>query len=665
MTHSSNTTRSLFTALATATSLALVAPASAQEATTTAPAVTEADTGAKTPDRTWHHALSLVGKPAMPEGFTSFPWVNPDAPKGGAIRRAQIGSFDSLNAFSFKGDRAGGIALIYESLMTSSLDEPSTEYGLIAEAVSHPDDYSSATFRLRPQARFHDGKPITIDDVIFSLEAIKSAHPFWNSYYKNVTSAEKTGENEVTFRFDQKGNRELPHIMGQLYIIPKHFWTANGPDGKPRDITKSSLEVPLGSGPYRISKVDAGRSLTFERVKDYWAKDLPVNRGQYNIDTITDEYYRDSTVAFEAFKAGRIDFRYENTSKIWATGYDFPAVKNGLVKREEVTLENPSGMQAFVFNSRRPALKDPRVRRAMNLAFDFEWTNKNLFSSLYQRTGSFFENSELASSGLPTGLELEILETVRADVPPAVFKEEYRNPSTDNGGSLRANMKKATELLDEAGFKIQQEAIADPDCGFVCGLMKSVGLKSDKTKRVLRGPDGKPLKVEIMLVSPLFERIALPWIENLKRLGIDAGARVYDSPQYVRRLQTFDFDIVSSRFGQSESPGNEQRDFWGSESADKDGGRNIAGIKNPAVDKLINRIIFAKDREELIAATRALDRVLLHGHYVVPQWFNPESWIAYWDKFSHPTTLPSRSIGFPSVWWHDDTKAKKLAEAKK
>lgn len=639
---------------------ALFATSALSQETTDTTEATGTDT------RKWHHALSLVGKPAYKADFKQFKWVNPDAPKGGATRMSVIGTFDSLNNFSFKGQPASRLGLIYDSLMATSLDEASTEYGLVAEAVSHPDDFSSVTFRLRSGARFHDGEPIKPEDVIFSLEQLKKAHPFYNAYYKNVVRSERTAEREVTFYFDIKGNRELPHIMGQLTVIPKHFWTAKNAKGEVRDITKTSLEVPLGSGPYKIVDVKPGRSITFQRVSDYWARDLPVNKGQWNFDRITTEYFRDTNVAFEAFKAGKVDYNRESSSKRWATEYkNSPAVSKGWIKQDRITLQNPAAMQAFVLNTRRDQFKDARVRRAFNLAFDFEWSNKNLFSGLYKRVGSYFENSELKSTGLPSGLEKEILETVRADIPPSVFTQEYKNPVNNEPKSVRANLKAATKFLKEAGYSTDNVAIDDPSCGFFCGLMQSIGLQSQKTKRVLRDPNGKAVTAEFLLVSPLFERIVLPYIANLKKLGIEATARVVDSAQYTRRIQNYDFDIMVGNFGQSESPGNEQRDFWGTAAADKPGGRNLIGIKNKAVDKLIERIIYAKDRAELVASTKALDRVLLHNHYLVPQWYNPQAWIAHWDKFSRPKILPRRSVGFLQTWWVDSDKAQKLAEARK
>ena len=581
-----------------------------------------------------HHALSLMEAPKFGPDFKHFDWVNPDAPKGGTVRQWAPGSFDSLNGFSVRGSPATGLGLIYDQLMTSSPDEPSTEYGLIAEWVSYPDDFSSATFGLRPEARFHDGKPITVDDVIFSLEAMKKAHPQYNAYYRNVVSAEKTGENQVTFRFDQTGNRELPLIVGQLTVLPKHFWEGKAANGEQRDLSRGSLEIPLGSGPYRIKSFDPGRGIVYERVKDWWAKDLPVSKGQWNFDELNFTYFRDRVPAFEAFKSGSVDFWRETSAKNWATAYDFDAVRRGLVKKEQIPIKTVTPMQAFVMNTRRKQFQDPRVRQAFNLAFDFEWTNKNLFFDLYNRVDSYFGNSELQATGLPTGRELEILKEVEKDVPPEVFTKEWKNPLNVTPADQRNHLREAARLLAEAGWK--------PKNG------------------VLTNANGDELSVEFLLVQPDFERVVLPFKTNLERLGIKTAVRIVDTSQYQRRSDTFDFDIIVDSFPQSISPGNEQRDFWGTAAADVDGSRNSIGIKNPAIDKLIDKIIYAKDRAELVAATRALDRVLLWNYYVIPQWHTPYERIAIWNKFGHPEKLPEQSASFMRVWWLDPALEKKL-----
>ncbi len=583
-----------------------------------------------------HHALSLIGEPRYPANFAHFDYVNPDAPKGGLVRLAAIGGFDSLNSILYKGQAAAGLGLVSETLMADSLDEPSTSYGLIAEWASYPDDYSSVTFKLRDAARWHDGKKITPEDVIYSLEINKAANPRMSLYYKNVSRAEVTGENEVTFYFDTKNNRELPMIMGQLTILPKHYWTDTDASGNARDPLKTTLEPPLGSGPYRVKAVKPGRSISYERVKDYWAKDLPVNVGNWNFDEIRFEYYRDQTVAFESFKAGNLDYWQETSAKNWAMGYDFPAVKDGFIRRQEVMVERVHPMQCFVLNLRRPQFEDRRIRQAFNLAFDFEWANKNLFYGQYARVGSYFQGSELAApAALPEGRELEILNDVKDGVPPEVFTQVHRNPVSGNPSDMRANLRKAVALLKEAGWEVKN------------GVLTNV-----KT--------GQPMTVEFLLVSPLFERIVQPYLRNLERLGIKGTIRTVDSAQYMRRLDGFDYDIVVGNFPQSHSPGNEQRDFWGSEAAGREGSANLIGMKNPAIDTLIDRVIYAKDRPELVAASRALDRVLLWSDFVVPQWYAPAVRIAYWDRYGQPKVLPSLAPGFVQVWWFDQTLAARL-----
>jgi microcin C transport system substrate-binding protein len=589
-----------------------------------------------------HHALSLVGQPKYGADFKHFDWVNPNAPKGGALRQFAEGSFDSVNPFSFKGQKASDLGLLYDSLMVDSPDEASTQYCLICEWVSYPADFSSVTFKLRPEARFTDGKPITVEDVIYSLDAQKKANRQAEHYYKNVVKAEKTGEHEVTFTFDKPGNRELPHIVGQLNVLPKHYWEGKDASGAQRDITNTTLEPPVGSGAYRIKDVAPGRAITYERVADYWAKDLPVMRGQWNFDLISVDYFRERTAGFETFKTGRIDVWNENVAKDWMTAYDFPAVKNGQIKKERYEVDRVAPMQAFIFNLRRPQFQDARVRQAFNYAFDFEHINKQLLYNMYIRTESYFDHSELKASGLPTGRELEILTELKGEIPPEVFTTEYKNPANPTPEARRANLRKAAQLLDQAGWK------RDPKAG----------------DNLLRDASGQTLKAEILLGSPTFERHTLTYLSELKLLGIDAHVRVVDSAQYQRRRRTYDFDITFGGFAQSDSPGNEQRYYWGSAAADQEGGNNTIGIKNPAIDKLIDKVIFAKDRAELVAATKALDRVLLWNHYVVPHWHYPYERIVYWDKYRHPDKVPSRSISFERVWWYDEAAAKKLGEAR-
>jgi microcin C transport system substrate-binding protein len=591
-----------------------------------------------TDNLTKHHALSLIGAPKSGPDFTHFDWVNPNAPKGGRVRRWAMGSFDSLNQFPVKGSPAIGLGLIYDTLMMQSPDEASASYGLVAEWVAYPADFSSTTVQLRQGARFHDGKPITPEDVIFSFETIKKVSPNHAFYYKNITKAEKTGDRQVKFSFNVTGNRELPVIIGDLPILPKHYYEAMGANGEPRDLGKSTLEVPLGSGPYRIKEFEAGRSITYERVKGWWAKDLPVAKGQWNFDELKFVYFRDRVPAFEAFKSGQLDYWPENSAKAWATAYDFDAVKRGLVKLERLPTKTVAYMQAFAFNIRRPQFQDPRVRRAFNLAFDFEWANKNLFYDQYARIGSYFDNSELKATGLPQGRELEFLQEVRGAVPPEVFTQEWKNPVNATPADARKHLGEAAKLLAEAGWS--------PKSG------------------VLTNAAGAELTAEFLLVQPDFERIVQPYKAALDKLGVKASIRIVDTSQYQRRHDSFDFDIMVASFPQSESPGNEQRDFWGSEAADKEGSRNVIGIKNPAVDKLIDKIILAKDRDDLVAATRALDRVLLWNHYVVPQFHTPFERLALWDIYRRPDKLPSRSSSFLRVWWYDEAAAKRLTDVR-
>lgn len=578
-----------------------------------------------------HHALSLVGKPQMPPDYKAFDWVNPDAPKGGVLRMYEPGSFDNLNSHTINGDSAEGLSLLSDTLLTTSADEPSAEYGLIAEWVSYPPDYSSVTFGLRKEARFHDGKPITPEDVIFSLDALKKANPQAAQYYKNVVKVEKTGEREVTFTFDSKGNRELPQIVGQLEILPKHFWES-------RDISKTTTDVPLGSGPYKVKSLDMGRNIVYERVKDYWAKDLPVARGQWNFDEIRFDYYRDRLPGFEAFKTGAVDYWQENLSSAWAHQYDFDAVKKGWVKKLTLPHKRVAGMQGFIFNLRHKQFQDPRVRKALNLAFDFETANRTLAYGQYTRLNSYFDNSELKATGLPQGRELEILNEIKDQVPPEVFTQEFKSPVNTTPEDLRNHMREAMKLLQEAGWT--------PKNG------------------VLTNAAGEQLALEILLVQPDFEKWTLPYVENLKRLGVKATVRIVDSSQYTRRVKAFEFDIIVDSFGQSHSPGNEQRFFWSSAAADAPGSRNRIGIKNPAIDKLIDRIVFAKDRDELVAATHALDRVLLWNYYLVPNWYRADDWVAVWDMFGMPAKKPSQGVSAIRTWWIDEAKLKALNAAR-
>jgi microcin C transport system substrate-binding protein len=610
------------------------------------------------------HALSLVGDPKFGPDFKNFDWVNPDAPKGGTVRQWSDGTFDTLNPFSDKGVKAAGLGLLYDSLFTPSPDEPSTQYALIAECVSYPDDFSSATFKLRPEAKFTDGTPVTPEDVIFSFEQFKKVNPFYAFYYKNVAKAEKTGDHEVKFTFDTKGNRELPMIVGELNVVPKQYWEGKDANGKQRSLGETTVEPPLGNGAYKIKSVDTSRKIVYERVPDYWAKDLPVMKGQQNFDTLEFTYYRDRTPAFEDFKTGSIDIWAENQAGAWATQYNFDALKKGLVKKEAIPVKRVAPMQAFVFNLRRPEFQDPRVRHAFNLIFNFEETNKKLFYNLYQRVDSYFANSDLAATGLPQGRELEILNEIKSEVPPEVFTTEWRNPVNAQESDYRKHQQEALKLFEDAGWKIRSEAVDDPHCGWWCKAKQTIGLSSASTARVLRNDKGEQMTVEFLINGDTFERIILPYVQNLEALGIKATVRNVDDAQYKQREDNRDFDIIIDNFAQSNSPGNEQRDFWGSAAADKPGSRNTAGIKNPAIDKLVDKIVFSKDRADLVAATHALDRVLLWNYYVVPHWNYPYERLAYWDVFGRPAKLPSQTSAPTQVWWYDTDKAKAVEAAK-
>jgi microcin C transport system substrate-binding protein len=587
----------------------------------------------------WRHATALIGAPRNARGFRHYKYVNVNAPKGGAARLSDNGTFDSLNVVIAKGTTPLGMGLIYDSLMTSSLDEVSTMYGLVAEALRYPEDYSWVSFRLREGARWHDGKPITVEDVIWSFEKLTRLNPQQGFYYRHVKEAKKTGDREVTFTFKVKGNRELPHIVGQLMILPRHWWEGTGKDGKKRDIASGTLEPPLGSGPYRVKTVVAGRSIAYERVKDYWARDLNVNVGQNNFDEIRYEYYRDGVVQLEAFKADEYDWREENTAKNWATAYDIPAARDGRIIKALFPERGRGLMVGFIFNLRRKKFADPRLRQAFNYAFDFEEMNRTIFFGQYKRLGSYFSGTELASKGLPEGRELEILESVRGEVPPQVFTTVYKNPVSRNRRERRANLRKAIRLLKEAGWII-------------------------RGGRLVNATTGKPFEIEYLLNGPAFERVALRFKNSLRPLGINLRIRTVDSSQYIARIRSRDYDMIYTGWGQSLSPGNELQGYFSSIAADRAGSRNYAGLKNKAVDKLVQRVIFARDREELIAASRALDRVLLWTRMLVPGWGLQATRVARWNRFSHPEKLPRYSHGFPTVWWYDKAKAARTGARK-
>jgi microcin C transport system substrate-binding protein len=575
------------------------------------------------------HGLAMHGEPKYGPDFRHFDYVNPDAPKGGMLRQGATGTFDSFHPYIPKGHPGPSSSI--ETLLASSADEPFTAYGLIAESMEVPEDRSWVIFTLRPEARWHDGEPITVEDVIWSLEILKTkGRPLYRFYYQNVVDAREVGPRRVKFSFDEKNNRELPLIVGQLPILPKHYW-------QERDFEATTLEPPLASGPYRIANFEAGRFVELERVKDYWGQNLPVNKGQNNFDRVRYEYYRDETIMREALKAGRLDYRNEHMAKAWALDYlpeNVPAIKNGWLNKEDIDHRRPTGMQAFFFNTRRDVFRDRRVRQALGYAFDFEWTNKNLFFSQYIRSQSFFSNSELAATGLPAGEELEILERFRGDIPEEVFTSTYAAPATDGSGWPRDNLRIAFALLEEAGWVVRD-------------------------LKLVNGQTGEPMDFEIMIVQKSIERIVLPFVRNLQRLGIDVRVRLVDSSQYINRLRKFDFDMILFGVGQGESPGNEQRFYWGSAAADSPAARNVAGIKDPVIDELVEMVIAAPDRESLVARTRALDRVLLSGHYIIPNWHLERDRVLSWNKFSRPSVTPDQGTS-TDYWWFDEKKSRRL-----
>jgi microcin C transport system substrate-binding protein len=585
----------------------------------------------------WRHGLTKFGDLKYPAGFKHFDYVNASAPKSGGASAIVLGTFDNFNSVvsGVKGTLAYGIDLIYDTLLVSSLDEVSSVYGLLAEGVSCPDDYSSATFRLRAEAKWHDGKPVTPEDVVFSFDTFKKLSPQAAASYRQVVKAEKTGDREVTFTFQGAGNHGLPLIVGQLTIVPKAWWEGSDKNGKKRSIAETTLEQPLGSGPYRIKEFSPGHNIVYERVDGYWGKNLNVNIGRDNFSQLRFEYFRDSTVAIEAFKADNVDWRTENSAKNWATAYDFPAVTDKRVILEEFPINNIGIMQAFAFNIRRDKFKDARVRQAFNDLFDFEEMNKKIFFGQYKRISSYFEGTDLAARGLPTGRELALLETVRDKVPPEVFEKPYSNPVSGNQSEARNNMRQAMHLFRAAGYEIRDQ-------------------------QLVNAKTGEQFTVELLGNSPLFERVFLFYKPALERAGMAVSVRTVDEAQYENRLRGWDFDIITYAWGESLLPGNEQHDYWGSQAADQPGAENVIGIKNPAVDAMIDKVVSAKTPEDLTAATHALDRILLWNHYVVPQWAYNKLRTARWNRFSHPHNMPKYGLAaFPALWWWDAEKAAK------
>ena len=565
----------------------------------------------------WQHGLSMYGDFKYSADFTHFQYANPEAPKGGVFKRASIGSFDSLNPFIVKGNAAAGISMIYDTLLKQSTDEPFSSYGLIAEKVKVADDFSSVSFLINMNARFHDGESIQADDVKFSFELlIEQGAPHFSSYYAGVKEVVVENPLQVTFYFKEKGNRELPLIIGQLPILPEHYWLD-------KTFSKSGLTIPLGSGAYKVASFEAAKRITYRRVQDYWAKDLAVNKGMHNFDRLIFDYYRDDAVAFEAFKSGAFDYRLESSSKRWATGYKGENFTSGKIITAKIADKNPQGMQGFWFNLRKDKFKDVNIRQAISLLFDFEWANKTLFYGAYTRINSFYAGSELATAREVSQPEMEILSPYKDSLPDRVFAPlEFSKSNAD--GNIRPQMRKAVKLLEKAGYQLKESKMQDKN--------------------------GRQLSFEFLLYSKDFERVVHPFRRNLQRIGIKTSIRLVDVSQFINRLNSFDFDLVSLRKGQSISPGNEQMGYWGCDSSMQAGTANWAGLCLPVVDQLVTKLIMSDTREELVNTTRALDRVLLAQHIVIPQWYLPAYRIAYWNKFSYPEIAPVYDLGL-STWW--------------
>jgi microcin C transport system substrate-binding protein len=602
------------------------------------------------------HGISAFGDLKYPPDFKHFEYVNPDAPKGGRI--AQLGSgatltFDSFNAFILKGDAAQGLPLLFDSLMVRAYDEPDAVYGLIARSVVRAPDGLSITFHMRPEAKFADGTPVTANDPVFTLKTLKEkGHPQYRLALRDVVDVIADGPLTVRYVFKGKQTRDLPQIVATLPVLSAAFYAT-------RTFDMTTLEPPLGSGPYAIGDFKQGTFVTYKRRPDYWAKDLPVNRGQHNFDEVRYEYFRDRTASLESLKAGAYDLREEFTAKDWSTAYDVPQVKDGRLVRATLRDESPSGAQGFFINTRKSKFSDPRVRKALNFAFDYEWTNRNLFYNLYIRTNSYFENSPLKAEGRPSKEELALLEPYRDQLPQEVFEDPFLAPVTQGSWGDRANLREAQRLLHEAGWSLDNQDPADKTCGVVCRAVR-VTFAEPRPPSV-RNEKGETLDVEFLTNEPSFERIIAPFVRNLRAIGIRASIRRVDSAQYERRVKGLDFDIITTRFSMRLTPGVELKDFFSSESARMDGTRNLAGIASPVVDAMVDKVLEANTREELVTATHALDRVLRSGHYWIPHWYKASHTLAYWNKFSRPSVKPKYARGLPETWWYDTEKAAKLA----
>ena len=577
------------------------------------------------------HGLSVFGDLKYGNGFSHFSYANPDAPKGGAFKVPGLDTFETVNPFILKGRKEPlAESLLFDTLMARAFDEPDAYYGLVAKTVEQPADKSWVAFNIDPRAKFHDGTSITAGDVVFTYNSLKkNGHPRYRINFRDVDRAEATSPGRVKFTFKPGIHRDLATRLAALPVLSKAYYDKV-------DFKKTTFVAPLASGPYRVGKYEPGRSITYSRVKNYWAKDLPVIRGRYNFDAVTVDYYRDREVMFQAFFSQQYDFREDFTSRQWATQYDKPPVNAGLVIREVLPDETPSGVQAFILNLRREKFQDVRVRTAIDMAFDFEWTNKTLFYSQYARTNSMFENSTLAAKKPPTKDELALLEPFRGELPEEVFTTPFASPQTDGSGKLRSSLRKASRLLKQAGYRIED------------GVLKDAA--------------GAPLKIEFLLFEASFKRIIGPYINNLKRLGIQAYIRIVDTANFKRRQDTFDFDIVIRRIAQPLTPGLEQRNYFGSEFSGVQGSFNVGGVKNSAVDALIEKVVTATSRPALTTAVRALDRVIMWNRYAVMQWYKGAHNIAYWNKFNRPAVSPRYAMGVIDTWWFDAAKAKMIED---
>jgi peptide/nickel transport system substrate-binding protein len=566
------------------------------------------------------HAVAMHGAAEEPADFKHFSYANPDAPKGGHMTIGVSGSFDSLNPMIVKGNAVAGMReYVYETLMARGLDEPFTLYGLIAETAEMAEDRSEIVFNLNPRARFSDGKPITADDVLFSWQLLRDkGRPNHRSYYAKVKVAERLSERSVRFVLEGQ-DLEMPLILGLMPVLPKHAID-------PETFDHTTLHAPIGSGPYLVQQVEPGRSIVYRRNPDYWGRDLPANRGRFNFDEVRFDYYRDGIAMFEAFKSGALDFWYEEDPARWASGYDIPAVRDGRIKRTSFDIGLPAGMTALVFNTRRQVFQDQRVRQALIALFDFEWVNRNLYHGLYKRTQSFFERSDLSSHGRPADeRERVLLAPFKGAVKPAILAGTYSFPTSDASGQDRKNMRAAFELLKKAGYVLKGRTLVEADTG-------------------------QPLAFEMLATSVAQERLFGGYANTLARLGITARIRVVDSAQYQQRLTSYDYDMIQGTWPSSLSPGNEQIFRWNSRMARQDGTYNWAGVANPAVDAMIQAMLAAKEKENFVSATRALDRVLLSGDYVIPLFHLPKQWLAYWDRFAYPDKSPLFGYNI-DVWW--------------